>query len=233
MIPPVEAPPISMHSCHPPPSLSHKQATFTSKLATEVAPLIRSLHHIHCSMRTQFPDLRLIEYDCGKVLLTAGLNLNSKIYLTVTDHSLYITINSKSCAASHLPRYYLHVCSCFSFAILLCAGKLQTLHTLLRKLKIGGHRVLIFTQMTRMLDVLEQFLNYHGHIYLRLDGNTRVEQRQVSPDRPTIEFDMSVIVPASLCLLCAPSLLSIRPSWSGSMQISVFSASFCQHAVEV
>lgn len=36
--------------------------------------------------------------------------------------------------------------------------------------------------MTRMLDVLEQFLNYHGHIYLRLDGSTRVEQRQVSAD---------------------------------------------------
>lgn len=40
--------------------------------------------------------------------------------------------------------------------------------------------MLIFTQMTRMLDVLEQFLGYHGHIYLRLDGSTRVEQRQVS-----------------------------------------------------
>ena len=40
-------------------------------------------------------------------------------------------------------------------------------------------RVLIFTQMTKMLDVLESFLNYHGHIYLRLDGTTRVEQRQV------------------------------------------------------
>lgn len=36
--------------------------------------------------------------------------------------------------------------------------------------------------MTRMLDVLEQFLNYHGHIYLRLDGSTRVEQRQVGAD---------------------------------------------------
>lgn len=58
-------------------------------------------------------------------------------------------------------------------------GKLQTLHILLRKLKYEGHRVLIFTQMTRMLDILEQFLNYHGHIYLRLDGSTRVEQRQV------------------------------------------------------
>lgn len=37
--------------------------------------------------------------------------------------------------------------------------------------------------MTRMLDVLEAFLNYHGHIYLRLDGTTKVEQRQILMDR--------------------------------------------------
>lgn len=50
---------------------------------------------------------------------------------------------------------------------------------LLRQLKVGHHRALIFTQMTRMLDVLEAFLNFHGHIYLRLDGTTKVDQRQV------------------------------------------------------
>lgn len=58
-------------------------------------------------------------------------------------------------------------------------GKLQILDGLLRKLKRESHRVLIFTQMTRMLDVLEAFLNYHGHVYLRLDGTTKVDQRQV------------------------------------------------------
>ncbi|XP_034073423.1 helicase SRCAP isoform X2 [Gymnodraco acuticeps] len=125
-IPPVEARPISMHCCHPPPSLSHKQAVFSTQLSAQVTPLARSLHRIQCYTRTQFPDLRLIQYDCGK---------------------------------------------------------LQTLHTLLRKLKTGSHRVLIFTQMTRMLDVLEQFLNYHGHIYLRLDGSTRVEMRQSLMER--------------------------------------------------
>ena len=35
-------------------------------------------------------------------------------------------------------------------------GKLQVLDPLLRKLKSGGHRVLIFTQMSSMLDILEQ-----------------------------------------------------------------------------
>lgn len=62
-------------------------------------------------------------------------------------------------------------------------GKLQALDRLLRKLQAGGHRVLIFTQMTKVLDILEQFLNIHGHKYLRLDGATKVEQRQILTDR--------------------------------------------------
>jgi helicase SWR1 len=62
-------------------------------------------------------------------------------------------------------------------------GKLQRLDTLLRELQAGGHRALIFTQMTKVLDILEQFLNIHGHRYLRLDGATKVEQRQALTDR--------------------------------------------------
>ncbi|EQL00692.1 hypothetical protein G6O67_005564 [Ophiocordyceps sinensis] len=62
-------------------------------------------------------------------------------------------------------------------------GKLQALDKLLRRLQAGGHRALIFTQMTKVLDILEQFLNIHGHKYLRLDGATKVEQRQIMTDR--------------------------------------------------
>lgn len=96
------------------------------RVGREVLPKLALLHPIISAMRTQFPDPRLIQYDCGK---------------------------------------------------------LQTLDRLLRQLKADGHRVLIFTQMTKMLDVLEAFLNYHGHIYLRLDGSTRVEQRQMHMER--------------------------------------------------
>lgn len=62
-------------------------------------------------------------------------------------------------------------------------GKLQALDKLLRRLQAGGHRALIFTQMTKVLNILEQFLNIHGHKYLRLDGATKVEQRQILTDR--------------------------------------------------
>merc|ERR1712158_227804 len=37
--------------------------------------------------------------------------------------------------------------------------------------------------MTKMLDVLESFLNYHGYVYMRLDGSTKVEQRQILMER--------------------------------------------------
>jgi SNF2 family DNA or RNA helicase len=57
------------------------------------------------------------------------------------------------------------------------AGKLQKLASLLRTLKKGNHKCLIFTQMSKMLDILEIFLNLNGHTYVRLDGSTSVDMR--------------------------------------------------------
>ena len=76
-------------------------------------------------------------------------------------------------------------------------GKLQRLDVLLRKLQDGGHRALIFTQMTRVLDILEQFLNIHGHRYLRLDGQTKVEQRQIMTERFNSDKRIDVFILSS------------------------------------
>ncbi|XP_074029357.1 domino helicase isoform X2 [Leptinotarsa decemlineata] len=111
---------------HPPPSKYWKMKEDKLLIQKLFSKPATPLHHIASAMVTQFPDPRLIQYDCGK---------------------------------------------------------LQTLDRLLRKLKVEGHRALIFTQMTKMLDVLEAFLNFHGHIYLRLDGTTKVDQRQVLMER--------------------------------------------------
>ncbi|PAV64012.1 hypothetical protein WR25_04929 [Diploscapter pachys] len=62
-------------------------------------------------------------------------------------------------------------------------GKLQVMSSLLRELYLYKHRCLIFTQMSRMLDVLQAFLSYHGYQYFRLDGTTGVEQRQAMMER--------------------------------------------------
>lgn len=63
------------------------------------------------------------------------------------------------------------------------SGKLQTLCELLRERKAGGHKCLIFTQMSKMLDILEVFLNLHAHSYVRLDGSTGIDRRQKLMDR--------------------------------------------------
>ncbi|CAK4706152.1 hypothetical protein AeMF1_009629 [Aphanomyces euteiches] len=56
-------------------------------------------------------------------------------------------------------------------------GKLVLLHKLLPKLKAQGSRVLIFCQMTSMLNILEDYMRYHNHDYCRLDGSTQGELR--------------------------------------------------------
>ncbi|KAM7488199.1 hypothetical protein LguiB_025683 [Lonicera macranthoides] len=60
------------------------------------------------------------------------------------------------------------------------AGKMVLLDKLLPKLKQRDSRVLIFSQMTRLLDILEDYLLYRGHQYCRIDGNTGGEDRDAS-----------------------------------------------------
>jgi DNA helicase INO80 len=58
------------------------------------------------------------------------------------------------------------------------SAKLARLDTLLQELKTGDHRVLIYSQMTRMLDLMEEYLIYRQYKYLRLDGSSKLEDRR-------------------------------------------------------
>ncbi|KAK6930119.1 SNF2, N-terminal [Dillenia turbinata] len=60
------------------------------------------------------------------------------------------------------------------------AGKMVLLDKLLSKLKERDSRVLIFSQMTRLLDILEDYLMFRGYLYCRIDGNTGGEDRDAS-----------------------------------------------------
>lgn len=62
------------------------------------------------------------------------------------------------------------------------SGKVQRLKILLPQLKEEGHRALIFSQFTQMLDILEEVLKQLGYRYLRLDGQTAVAERQAMLD---------------------------------------------------
>ncbi|XP_019461602.1 PREDICTED: protein CHROMATIN REMODELING 19 [Lupinus angustifolius] len=77
----------------------------------------------------------------------------------------------------------------------LLSAKCRALAKLLPSLKKGGHRVLIFSQWTSMLDILEWTLDVIGFTYRRLDGSTQVAERQTIVD--TFNNDTSIFA----CLL--------------------------------
>ncbi|CAM9408248.1 unnamed protein product [Discosporangium mesarthrocarpum] len=66
--------------------------------------------------------------------------------------------------------------------LLATSGKLALMDRMLRKLKAGGHKVLIFSQMTSMLDVHEDYIRHRGWGYCRIDGSVNLLARQSSID---------------------------------------------------
>eukprot|EP00474_Spongospora_subterranea_P009786 CRZ10244.1 hypothetical protein [Spongospora subterranea] len=58
------------------------------------------------------------------------------------------------------------------------SGKLMVLDRLLSRLKAEGHRVLIFSQMKKMIDILEDYMHYRKYSMFRLDGTTELADRR-------------------------------------------------------
>ena len=77
------------------------------------------------------------------------------------------------------------------------SGKFELLDRMLPKLRITGHRVLIFSQQTSLLDIMEDYFNYRGTPFLRLDGSTAHADREArmkafnAPDSPYFVFILS------------------------------------------
>merc|ERR1712038_750423 len=57
------------------------------------------------------------------------------------------------------------------------SGKFELLDRIFPKLKRSGHRILLFCQMTALMTILEDYLNWRGYKYLRLDGTTKSDDR--------------------------------------------------------
>lgn len=90
---------------------------------------------------------------------------------------------------------------------ILDSGKFQELDKMLPKFKSDGNRVLLFSQFTMMLDIIEEYMEIRQYKYLRLDGATRVTERQDLID--TFNDDPSIFV----------FLLSTRAGGLGNIQI--------------
>ncbi|KIJ49638.1 hypothetical protein M422DRAFT_161169 [Sphaerobolus stellatus SS14] len=81
--------------------------------------------------------------------------------------------------------------------LVMSSGKMVLLDKLLTRLKADGHRVLIFSQMVRMLDILSDYMSFRNYLFQRLDGTVPSEIRKRSiahfnqPGSPDFAFLLS------------------------------------------
>jgi ATP-dependent DNA helicase len=64
--------------------------------------------------------------------------------------------------------------------LLMDSGKMIVLDMMLKKLKHDNHKVLIFSTMSVVLDILEDYLCWKNYKYVRLDGSVKHESRKVN-----------------------------------------------------
>ncbi|XP_075516257.1 putative ATP-dependent DNA helicase CHR12 [Primulina tabacum] len=104
------------------------------------------------------------------------------------------------------------------------SGKFELLDRLLPKLQRAGHRVLLFSQMTRLMTILGDYLELKGYQFLRLDGNTKTEDRGKllkqfnAPDSPYFIFLLSTRAGGlGLNLQTADTVIIFDSDWNPQM----------------
>jgi len=102
-----------------------------------------------------------------------------------------------------------------------CSGKFLLLDGMLPLFKAGGHRVLLFSQMTAAMDLLEEFFTFRGYSFLRLDGSTPADERERrvaqfnDPCSPTFVFLLSTRAgKEGINLVSANRVVLLDSSWN-------------------
>ncbi|XP_045481869.1 chromodomain-helicase-DNA-binding protein 1 [Harmonia axyridis] len=132
-------------------------------------------------------EMTSIQKQYYKWILTKNYNALRKGVKGSSTTFLNIVIELKKCCNHALltkPTEYEHHSSQHDHlqTLLRGSGKLVLLDKLLIRLKETGHRVLIFSQMVRMLDILGEYLQLRHFQFQRLDGGIKGELRRQALD---------------------------------------------------
>ncbi|THD26034.1 Chromodomain-helicase-DNA-binding protein Mi-2 [Fasciola hepatica] len=110
------------------------------------------------------------------------------------------------------------------------SGKLELMSKMMRNLYATKHRVLIFSQMTKMLDLLEDFLDSEGYKFERIDGAVTGQMRQDAidrfnaPDSPSFAFLLSTRAGGlGINLASADTVIIYDSDWNPHNDIQAFS----------
>eukprot|EP00536_Pseudo-nitzschia_multiseries_P003669 jgi/Psemu1/323122/estExt_fgenesh1_pg.C_570037 len=110
--------------------------------------------------------------------------------------------------------------------IIRSSAKVELLDRMLPKLRAAGHRVLLFTQMTAVMTILEDYFAYRHYLSLRLDGSTPAEEREKrmykfnAPDSPYFIFLLSTRAGGlGLNLTSANTVIIFDSDWNPMMDL--------------
>merc|ERR1712012_26540 len=180
------------------------QANFTDIAKEEQ---VRKLHELlgpHMLRRMKADVLKNMPSKSEFIVRTNLAPMQKKYYKNILTHN-FEALRAKSGASTSLLNVMMELKKVSNHPYLLAAaseeapiapnglfevkamtkacGKLVLLAKMLKKLKAEGHRVLIFSQMTKLLDLLEDFLDGEGYKYERIDGGITGTLRQDAIDR--------------------------------------------------
>lgn len=107
------------------------------------------------------------------------------------------------------------------------AGKVKTLLRLLPALKKNGDRVLLFSQFTQVLDILEVVLDTMQIRYMKLTGQTNVTERQGMVDEYSNDPEITVFCESSFLILpkaCAEQSSVVLSTRAGGLGLNLTAA---------
>jgi len=106
------------------------------------------------------------------------------------------------------------------------SGKMMLLDKLLQKLKSNGHRVLLFSQMVKMLDIIGWYLRLRNYKFQRIDGNISQGPRQRAidhfnaPDSDDFVFVLSTRAGGlGINLMTADTVILFDSDWNPQMDL--------------
>eukprot|EP00915_Cephaloidophora_sp_WS-2016_P008591 GHVH01011845.1.p1 GENE.GHVH01011845.1~~GHVH01011845.1.p1 ORF type:complete len:1287 (+),score=255.32 GHVH01011845.1:78-3938(+) len=174
----------ALHSVLRPFMLRRLKADVVSELPKKrelyvMLPMSQLQRNVYCGLLTR--NCNVLKLSTTKDVTTSKLlNVLMELRKTCNHPYLFDGVEAKDHGVESLEDNKVPLST--DMGLVLASSKMKFLHKFLPKLKAKGSRVLLFSQMTRMLDIIDDYLYWQGYTYLRIDGQTDPRLRQSKID---------------------------------------------------
>ncbi|XP_058466733.1 chromatin-remodeling ATPase INO80 [Malaya genurostris] len=162
---------------------------FTKPTLTSISILPEFIHTFSAETKFEYWPTEMPRFLYGLIPRVVS---SGRKYYCVSNEAAWTTIKHEHCDSEEGFRMMVNALKlCYPVAVgwsniiipdkqtlVSDAGKLAVLDSLLTRLKVQGHRVLIYSQMTKMIDLLEEYMWHRKHRYMRLDGSSKISARR-------------------------------------------------------